>query len=139
MGTALLSVNDVHAALESGKEILSGLSLEIRAGETHVILGPNGAGKSTLAHVVMGHPADRVTRGELIFEGEAITRARTDERARRGIFMSFQPPEEVDGITVEHFLRTAKTAVTGAPLKVFAFRKELQQAMKALEIDTDYP
>lgn len=135
---ALLEIRNLHAALESGQEILSGLNLNINPGETHVIMGPNGAGKSTLAHVIMGHPAYEVTEGDIFFEGEDLSDESTDERARRGIFLSFQTPEEVDGISVENFLRTAKTAVSGGQIKFFAFRKELSQHMDTLGFDPSY-
>ena len=96
----LLEIKDVHAGTED-KEILKGLDLTVNKGEVHVIMGSNGAGKSTLANVIMGHPKYTVTSGEILFEGENITEAKTDERARKGLFLSFQAPEEVSGITVE--------------------------------------
>jgi len=138
MENALLEIHNLHAALEDGKEIISGLDLCIKKGETHVIMGPNGAGKSTLANVVMGHPVYEVTDGEILFEQEDITEESTDNRARKGIFLSFQAPEEVDGITVENFLRTAKSALTEQPVKVFGFRKELKAAMDTLQFDEAY-
>lgn len=135
---AMLEIKNIHAGLETGEQILKGLDLTINAGETHVIMGPNGAGKSTLSHVIMGRTDYEVTAGEVIFEGEDITEESTDARAKLGLYLSFQAPEEVDGITVENFLRTAKTSLTGQPLKVFAFRKELKKAMETLHFDDSY-
>lgn len=138
MKNAMLEIKNIHAGLETGEQILKGLDLTINAGETHVIMGPNGAGKSTLSHVIMGRADYEVTAGEVIFEGEDITEESTDARAKLGLYLSFQAPEEVDGITVENFLRTAKTSLSGQPLKVFAFRKELKKAMETLHFDEAY-
>lgn len=133
----LLEIKDVHAAAED-KEILKGLNLSVNKGEVHVIMGPNGAGKSTLMNVIMGHPKYKVVKGSIFFEGEDITKLKTDERAKKGIFMSFQTPEEIPGITVEDLLRTARTSITGKPLKLLAFRRELQQKMALLKMDESY-
>lgn len=133
----LLEIKDVHAAAED-KEILKGLNLSVNKGEVHVIMGPNGAGKSTLMNVIMGHPKYKIVRGSIFFEGEDITKLKTDERAKKGIFMSFQTPEEIPGITVEDLLRTARTSITGKPLKLLAFRRELQQKMALLKMDESY-
>lgn len=138
MSKTILDVRNLHASLDSGTGIIKALNLKVGAGETHVIMGPNGAGKSTLAHVIMGHPDYRVTEGSLTFEDEDITEDRTDERARKGIFLSFQTPEEVDGITVEDFLRTAKGAVSEETVRIFGFRRELKAAMDQLEFDQAY-
>lgn len=133
----LLEVRGVHANVDD-KEILNGLNLTVAPGETHVIMGPNGAGKSTLGNVILGNPEYKVTEGTVTFEGADITAESTDARARRGIFLSFQSPEEVPGVTLEDFLRVSKTAVTGKPLKVFAFRKEMRKIMEALSMDESY-
>lgn len=133
----LLEIKNIHASAD-GKEILKGLNLTINKGEVHVIMGPNGAGKSTLMNVVMGHPKYKVTDGDILFEGEKITDLKTDERARKGIFMSFQEPEEVSGITVEGLLRSARTSITGKPLKLIAFRRELKEKMALLNMDESY-
>lgn len=101
-------------------------------------MGPNGAGKSTLANSIMGNPTYQVTDGSVIFEGEDITDEAVDERARRGIFMSFQSPLEIPGITVENFLRTAKTTISGEPQKALAFRKLLKEKMDDLGMDISY-
>lgn len=137
MAEKLLEIKDLHAGVE-GKEILKGLDLSLNKGEVHVILGPNGSGKSTLMNVIMGHPKYTRTSGEILFEGESITDLETFERARKGIFLSFQTPEEIPGITVENMLRTAKQAITGKQVRIFAFRKELKAMMKELQIDPSY-
>ena len=133
----LLDIKGLHAGVE-GKEILKGLSLTVGKGEVHVILGPNGSGKSTLMNVIMGHPKYEVTAGSIAFEGEDITQLKTFERARKGLFLSFQTPEEIPGITVENMLRTAKQAMTGAPVKILAFRKKLKAMMAELRMDPAY-
>lgn len=137
MNKILLKINGLKART-GDSEILKGIDLTVREGETHVIMGPNGAGKSTLANVILGHPAYEVTSGCIEFSGEDITEAKTDERAKKGIFLTFQNPEEVDGITVENFLRTAKSAVTGEDIRAFGFRKELVQLMERLDFDPEY-
>lgn len=137
MSEKLLQINNLKATVED-KEILKGLNLSINSGEIHVIMGPNGAGKSTLANVLMGHPKYVLTEGELIFQGENINKLRVDERAKRGIFLSFQYPEEVPGINVENFLRSAKVAVEGKPIKLMAFKRDLKEKMKELHIKEEY-
>lgn len=138
MDRTLLKVSGLHAAPEGGEEIICGLDLAVSRGETHVIMGPNGAGKSTLANVVMGHPGYQVTAGHLTFEGEDITELRTDERAKRGLFLSFQAPEEVDGITVFDFLLTAKSALQERPVRFQQFQKELEEKMALLDFPASY-
>jgi Fe-S cluster assembly ATP-binding protein len=101
-------------------------------------MGPNGAGKSTLANTLMGHPKYSITDGDIVFEGEVINNLKVDERARKGIFLSFQYPEEVPGITVENFLRTAKGAVLGNLQKIKQFRKLLREKMELLKMDESY-
>lgn len=119
-------------------KILKGINLTIGQGEIHVIMGPNGAGKSTLANVLMSHPNYTITSGEIIFEGENINDLKADEKAKKGIFLSFQSPEEIPGITVENFLRTAKMAVTQKPVPILAFRKQLNEQMRLLKMDESY-
>lgn len=133
----LLEINDIHAEADK-KEILKGLNLTVNKGEIHVIMGPNGAGKSTLMNVIMGHPKYKVTDGSIDFEGENITELKTNERAKKGIFLSFQSPEEVPGITVESLLRSARTENTGKPIKLLAFRRELKEKMELLEMNESY-
>lgn len=135
---AMLNVRDLHVESTDGVEIIKGLNLSIERGKVHVIMGPNGAGKSTLANIIMGHPRYIVTGGTIEFDGEDITDMKTDERARKGLFMSFQTPEEIQGITVENFLRAAKSNITGKPIKAYAFHKELLEVMKGLDMDPSY-
>lgn len=120
------------------KEILRGLNLNVAKGEIHVILGPNGSGKSTLMNVILGHPKYTIKSGKIFFDGEDLTALKTFERARRGIFLSFQNPEEIPGITVENMLRTARQAVTGEKIKILQFHKELLALMKELQIAPEY-
>ncbi|WP_312427981.1 Fe-S cluster assembly ATPase SufC [Lacrimispora sp.] len=133
----MLTISKLRA-FAGDNEILKGVDLTINPGETHVIMGPNGAGKSTLASVIMGHPDYTVTEGRIEFEGKDITYTKTDERARSGIFMTFQNPEEVDGITVESFLRTARYAITGNNERAWDFHKELKELMARLDFDESY-
>ena len=137
MPKKLLTIRNLHASIEK-QELLKGLDLEMGAGEVHVIMGPNGAGKSTLANVIMGNPNYEVTKGEICFEGEDITEAKTDYRAKKGLFLSFQAPEEVQGITVENFLRTAKANLTEEEVKPLAFHKQLMKTMDELQQDRSY-
>ena len=133
----MLDIKNLHARA-GDKEILRGLSLHVDKGEVHVILGPNGSGKSTLMNVILGHPKYQITGGEIFFNGEDLTTLKTFERARRGIFLSFQNPEEIPGITVENMLRTAKQAIIGEKIKILAFHKELLALMKELQINPEY-
>lgn len=137
MSEKLLNIKDLHTKVDD-KEILKGLNLEINKGEIHVIMGPNGAGKSTLANTLMSHPKYKISQGEIFFEEELINDLKADERAKKGIFLSFQYPEEVPGVTVENFLRTSKAAVTGKPLKMMSFRKSLKENMELLKMDESY-
>ena len=133
----LLDIKGLHAGVE-GKEILKGLSLTVGKGEVHVILGPNGSGKSTLMNVIMGHPKYEVTAGSIAFEDEDITQLKTFERARKGLFLSFQTPEEIPGISVENMIRTAKQAVSGERVKILPFRRKLKAMMEELKIKPEY-
>lgn len=133
----LLDIKGLHAGVE-GKEILKGLSLTVGKGEVHVILGPNGSGKSTLMNVIMGHPKYEVTAGSIAFEGVDITQLKTFERARKGLFLSFQTPEEIPGISVENMIRTAKQAVSGERVKLLPFRRKLKAMMEELKIKPEY-
>lgn len=137
MAETLLEIRGLHVEAND-REILKGLDLTVNKGEVHVLLGPNGAGKSTLVNTIMGHPQYHVTGGQIFFEGEDITAAKTDERARRGLFLSFQSPEEIPGVSVENFLRTSYGAITQKPVKIFAFKKELDATMEELKIDKSY-
>ena len=137
MKDTMLEVRDLCVA--AGEQvILDGADLKVCPGEIHVLMGTNGAGKSTLASAIMGDPRYTVRRGSIEFEGEDITDATADVRARKGIFLSFQTPQEIPGVTLENFLRTAQGAVTGQPKKVMAFRRELNEKMDLLGIDGAY-
>ena len=133
----LLNIKDIYAKVGE-KEILKGLNLKINKGEIHVIMGPNGAGKSTLANVIFNNPEYTVTGGDIFFEGENINKLKTDERARKGIFLSFQTPEEIPGISVMNFIKSAKSKQTEEPIKVFALKNELEENMKKLNINPSY-
>jgi Fe-S cluster assembly ATP-binding protein len=117
------------------REILRGVNLTVREGETHAIMGPNGSGKSTLAYAIAGHPKYLVTRGSVTLDGEDVLAMTVDNRARAGLFLAMQYPVEVPGVSVSNFLRTAVTAVRGEPPKLRDFVKELRAAMSALAID----
>lgn len=137
MKSNLLDIKNLKLAVGE-KEILKGLNLSINKGETHVILGPNGAGKSTLAYAVMGRPEYEHLDGTITFEGEDITDESADKRAKKGIFLSFQHPEEINGISLVNFLKTAKKAVSDKPLAVLKFHKQLKEKMQALSINPEY-
>ena len=133
----MLEIKNLHASVED-KEILKGINLKINKGEIHVIMGPNGSGKSTLTKVIMDHPDYEVTEGEIIFEGQDISDESTDKRAKLGLFLSFQNPEEVEGVSVENFLRTAQINLTGEKPKLLEFRRNLNKELEELEFDKDY-
>lgn len=135
MGAPLLEINGLHASAE-GVEILRGLDLTVREGEVHVLMGPNGAGKSTLAHVLMGHPGYVVTGGTVRFKGDDLLALSTDARARAGLFLAFQYPESITGVSVLQFLRQAMAARRGIDdLSVLEVRLELQEWMGQLGMD----
>ena len=133
----LLNIKDLYVNA-GNKEILKGLNLKINKGETHVIMGPNGAGKSTLANIILNNPEYKIIKGEIDFEEENINDLKTDERARKGIFMSFQTPEEVPGISVMNFIKSAKSEKEKEMIKVFAFKKELEENMEKLNMNKSY-
>lgn len=133
----LLRIENLHVAA-GDKELLHGVNLTVNAGEAHVIMGVNGAGKSTLLHAIMGNPAYTVTEGRIFFEGEDITALSTDKRARLGIFLSFQSPISVAGISMENFIRTAKTAVSGQQQRLFPFKRLMKARMQDLDMDASY-
>ena len=134
----LLDIQNLSASLEDGKQILNGLSLSMEKGETHVLMGPNGAGKSSLGNTLMGYPVYKITDGKIIFKDQDITEETTDKRAKLGMFMSFQAPLEVPGISLETFIRSAIQQKTGERVKLFQFQKELNACMELLNMNPDY-
>jgi len=131
---ATLEIRGLKASVE-GKEILQGIDLTVRQGETHALMGPNGSGKSTLANVIMGRPGYTVTGGDVRFKGESVLKLTADQRARRGLFLAMQYPVEVPGVSVVNFLRTAYTAVKGGDTSALAFRKHMKDKMNTLGIE----
>ena len=120
------------------KEILHGIDLDIHENEVHVLMGPNGTGKSTLGAALMGNPAYTVTGGDIIYKGQNINEMPDNERAKNGIFLSFQNPIEIPGITVSAFIRSALEAKTGKRIRLFSFKKELEEKMELLQMDPSY-
>jgi Fe-S cluster assembly ATP-binding protein len=129
-----LEIQNLHVRIEE-REILRGLNLTVRKGETHALMGPNGSGKSTLANAIMGNPVYEVTDGKIVFNGEDLTEASPDERARSGLFMAFQYPATIPGVSVANFLRMAVNAKREEPIKVKEFGKLLGENMELLRID----
>ena len=135
--TDLLVVDDLHAAVE-GTEILKGINLTVAPGETHAIMGPNGSGKSTLANVLLGHPGYLVTKGTVTYKGEDITRMTPEKRGKAGMFLGFQYPQEIPGVSVVNFLRTALSNRTGTDLTVLELRLKVMDALKDLDMDPSF-
>ena len=136
MKSELLSIKNLHVSAED-KEILKGIDLTINKGEVHVIMGPNGSGKTTTANAILSNPMYKKTKGSIVFDGTDITNSKTDEIARKGVFMSFQLPEEIPGITVTNFLKYAKFKKTNAPVKIFSFKEELKKYMEELNMNSN--
>jgi Fe-S cluster assembly ATP-binding protein len=135
---ATLEIKDLHVSVntdEGSKEILKGVDLTIKAGETHAIMGPNGSGKSTLSYAIAGHPKYEITSGSVLLDGESVLEMTVDERARAGLFLAMQYPVEVPGVSMSNFLRTAATAVRGEAPKLRHWVKEVKEAMSDLDID----
>ena len=133
----ILEIKDLHVNVED-KEILHGVELSIGADEVHVLMGPNGTGKSTLGYAITGHPRYTVASGKIIFDGEDITEMSVNERARKGIFLSFQNPLEVPGVTLSAFIRSALEQKTGSRIKLWDFKKKLKETMQLLSMDESY-
>ena len=138
---ALFEIKNLHVALEDGTEIVRGVDLTIDPSEVHAVMGPNGSGKSTLAYALMGHPAYQITEGEILLDGENLVEMEADERAQKGLFLAFQYPHAVPGVSVAQFLRSAVNAVRKArndgeddPITVAEFRKDLTAAMEELKV-----
>ena len=137
----VLELRELHVALEDGTEIVKGVDLAVDTNQVHAVMGPNGSGKSTLAYAIMGHPAYEITEGRIFFDGEDVTELEADERAQRGLFLAFQYPHAVPGVTVTSFLRSAINAIRKArnggvddPVPVKEFRAELMGAMERLRV-----
>lgn len=137
MSNTLLQVKDLHVGVQD-KEILNGVNFEIPEGETHVLMGPNGTGKSTLGYALIGHPKYEVTEGSIVFDGEDITEEGADERARKGLFLSFQNPLEVPGVSLSAFIKSALEQVKGERVKAWDFKKKLHATMDVLNMDYEY-
>ncbi len=137
MSKQLLQIKDLSVNVEE-KEILRGLNLTVNRGETHVLMGPNGAGKSTLGFTLMGNPRYEVTKGEILFDGKDIVGEPANQRAKDGIFLSFQSPVEGPGISLANFIRSALEQRTGKRIRPWAFRKEMKKAMDILKMDESY-
>ncbi len=135
MSKKLLEIKDLYVNAGE-KEILKGINLTINKGEIHVIMGPNGSGKTTTANVILNNPVYQKKSGNIIFNEEDITNLKTDEIARKGVFMSFQLPEEIPGVSVTNFLKYAKNKITGEPIKVFQFKEELKHYMEELKMNS---
>ncbi|MEY4409105.1 MAG: Fe-S cluster assembly ATPase SufC [Actinomycetota bacterium] len=138
---ATLEIKNLHVSVntdQGAKQILRGVDLTIRSGETHAVMGPNGSGKSTLAYSVAGHPKYEVTEGEIYLDGENVLEMEVDERARAGLFLAMQYPVEVPGVSVSNFLRTAKTAISGEAPALRQWVGDLKTAMTNLRMDSDF-
>ncbi|HEY5196347.1 MAG TPA: Fe-S cluster assembly ATPase SufC [Solirubrobacteraceae bacterium] len=134
---AELKIENLHVRHEE-REILHGVDLVVRSGEIHALMGPNGSGKSTLANTIMGHPSYTVTEGSVVFNGDDITKAPAHERARAGLFLAFQYPVAVPGVSVANFLRMALNAKREEPIKVKEFGKQLAHAVEMLDVDRSF-
>ena len=137
MTKPLLDIKNLAVNVE-GKEIVKDISLSIQEGEVAVLMGPNGSGKSTLAFALMGHPKYQLTKGSILFKGEDITKASPTERSQRGMFLSFQYPSEIAGVTITNFLRTAVYTRRKEKINPLEFRKMLQEKMKELHFDEQF-
>jgi len=132
-----LRIENLHVAVDN-EEILKGINLEIELGKIHALMGPNGSGKSTLANVLMGNPKYTITKGKIYIDDKDITNLPVDQRAKLGLFLSFQYPSEITGVTMSNFMRTAYNAVKGTKVNVLDFHKKLKEKMNELGIDTSF-
>ena len=135
--SSLLSVHDLHVSVE-GKEILKGLNLTVNTGEVHALMGPNGSGKSTLSFCLMGHPKYQITSGQILYQGKDIAELAPNERAAAGIFLAFQYPTAIPGVTIANFLRAALRGVRGGDVPVKEFRQAVKTQLKALGIPESF-
>ena len=134
---SLLKLKDLQVSA-GGKDILFGINLNVNKGEVHVIMGPNGSGKSTLANALVGNPEYSIDGGEILLEGEKINKLEVDERAKKGIFLSFQIPQEIPGLSLFDFLKAAKEAVTGEKVSILKFHKQVKEKMEKIKFDASY-
>jgi Fe-S cluster assembly ATP-binding protein len=139
-----LELKNLHVALEDGTEIVKGVDVRVATNEVHAVMGPNGSGKSTLAYAIMGHPGYQITDGQILLDGEDVTEMGADERAQKGLFLAFQYPHAIPGVTVTNFLRSAINAVRKArnggledPISVKEFRQELLAQMDRLKVSRE--
>jgi Fe-S cluster assembly ATP-binding protein len=133
----LLNIQNLCVSVDDN-EILHDLNLKVGRGETHVLMGPNGAGKSTLGNALMGNPQYKITSGTVIFNGKNILEESVCDRAKEGLFMSFQNPIEVPGVSLSNFIRTALEQRTGKRIRLWDFKKEIDQKLKVLDMDPSY-
>ncbi len=132
----MLKIENLHVSM-NGKKILNGVNLEVRAGEVVALMGPNGSGKSTLSYAIMGHPSYKIEKGRILFKGKNITKMEADERARLGLFLSFQYPHEISRVSMSNFLRTAMN-VRGEKINVFEFKKMLYDKLDMLKMPKEF-
>jgi Fe-S cluster assembly ATP-binding protein len=132
-----LEIRDLHVSIDD-QEILRGVDLDVSRGEIHALMGPNGSGKSTLASTLLGHPAYEITQGSITFKGEDLTEAEPHERAKSGLFLAFQYPVAIPGVSVANFLRMAINAKRDEPIGVKEFRAQLQRAIELLDVDRSF-
>src|SRR3989344_5727871 len=132
-----LQIKNLHVTIDD-KEILKGLSINFEKGKVHALMGPNGSGKSTLANVIMGHPNYKITKGEILLNGESINELSPDERAKKGLFLSFQYPSEIDGVTIATFLRTALNNLREEKITVLDFRELLKEKLDLLHLNESF-
>ena len=137
MPESLLVVDNLHVAVE-GKEILKGLNLEVQVGEVHALMGPNGSGKSTLSFCLLGHPKYQITSGSIRFRGQDVTTLAPDARAKMGMFLAFQYPTAIPGVTITNFLRSSLKAVRGGDVAIKDFRQLVKEQLKALGIPDSF-
>ena len=137
---SLLEIKDLNtiAADDNNKHILKDLNLTINPGEIHVIMGPNGSGKSTLANTILSNKRYIKTKGNIIFDGEDITNLTTDKIAKKGVFMSFQSPIEIPGITVAHYMKSLKESLTGEKVNIYQLAKEVEEKMEKVDLNKSY-